>query len=363
MRTSRLLLLSICALFLAAATGCGTPGAPLPPSLGLPSPVEDLTASRKGSRVVLTWSPSQRTTDKQNIKHPGVTRICRVAGQLSITQCTTVVAEIPPAKVPAPTDQQPRPKLIYEDVLPETVFSANAFATYAVEMLNSSGRSAGLSNQVRVPLAPTMPPVTNLQANVTADGVSLTWTASTQASTSTDVRYHYHLLRRTAGKGQFTVIEDVPAGGREMRVADKNFEWEQSYEYKVSPLTDVLDNGQQVAEVEGEDSPIVKVFVHDTFPPAQVNGVQAVFSGAGQKPFIDLSWAPNTESDVAGYDIFRHEEGAQLVKINTEPVKAPAYRDENVETGKKYFYAVRAVDIRNNAGPISEETSESVPLE
>src|SRR3954468_9813921 len=193
MRTRRLLLLSICALLLAGASGCGTPGAPLPPSLGLPSPVEDLTASRKGSRVLLTWSPSQRTTDKQNIKHPGMTRVCRVAGQLSITQCTSVIAEIPPGRIPAPTDQQPRPKLTYEDVLPETVFSANAFATYAVEMLNSSGRSAGLSNQVRVPLAPTMPPVTNLEASVTADGVSLSWTPSAQVSTSPDLRFHYRL--------------------------------------------------------------------------------------------------------------------------------------------------------------------------
>lgn len=325
--------------------------------------MDDLTASRKGSRVVLTWSPSQRTTDKQNVRRPGVTRVCRVAGQLSITQCTTVIAEIPPSKVPAPTDQQPKPKLTYEDVLPETVFSANAFATYAVEMLNSSGRSAGLSNQVRVPLAPTTPPVTNLHANVTAQGVALSWTASAQASTLRDVRYHYQLLRRTAGKGQFTLIEDVPASAGDVHVADKNFEWEQNYEYKVSPLTDVLDNGQQVAEVEGEDSPVVTVMVHDTFPPAQVNGVQAVFSGAGQKPFIDLSWAPNTESDVAGYDIFRHEDGAQPVKINTEPVKAPAFRDEKVQPGKKYFYSVGAVDLRNNAGPISEETSESVPAQ
>jgi hypothetical protein len=363
MRTRRLLLLSICALLLAGATGCGTPGAPLPPSLGLPSPVEDLTASRKGSRVVLTWSPSQRTTDKQNVKHPGVTRVCRVAGQLSITQCASVIGEIPPGKTPAPTDQQPRPKLTYEDILPETLFSPNAFATYAVEMLNSSGRSAGLSNQVRVPLAPTIPPVTNLEAAVTTDGVTLSWVSAPVSSGNPALRVHYQLLRRSAGKGQFAPIEDVPLAGREVRVADKNFEWEQSYEYKVSPLTDVLDNGQQVAEVEGEDSPVIKVFVHDTFPPAQVNGLQAVFSGAGQRLFIDLSWAPNTDSDVAGYNVFRHEDGAQPVKLNTELVKAPAFRDESVQTGKKYFYAVRAVDLRNNAGPMSEETSESVPAQ
>ena len=30
-------------------TSCGTPGAPMPPSLELPRPVEDLAASRKGA--------------------------------------------------------------------------------------------------------------------------------------------------------------------------------------------------------------------------------------------------------------------------------------------------------------------------
>lgn len=361
MRISRLPSLSLCALLLVASTGCGTPGAPLPPSLGLPTPVENLTATRKGSRVLLTWTPSQRTTDKQNIRHPGVTRVCRVAGQLSITQCTSVVTEISPEKIPPSTDQQPSPKLTYEDVLPETVFSPNAFATYAIEMLNSSSRSAGLSNQVRVPLAPTLPPVADVQAQVTANGVSLLWNSLAQPAGSPALRFHYRLLRRNAGKGQFTPIEDVPLSGREVRVEDKNFDWEQRYEYKVTPLTDVLDNAQQVAEVEGEDSPIIKVFVQDTFPPAQVNGVQAVFSGTGQKPFIDLSWAPNTESDVGGYEIFRHEDGVVPGKINTELVKAPAFRDENIQAGRTYHYSVRAVDLRNNAGAMSVETSESVP--
>jgi hypothetical protein len=196
---------------------------------------------------------------------------------------------------------------------------------------------------------------------VTADGVTLSWNSLASPSGSPGLRFHYRLLRRSAGKGQFTLIEDVPLSGREVRVPDKNFEWEQSYEYKVTPTTDVLDNERQVAEVEGEDSPVVRIMVQDTFPPAQVNGVQAVFSGAGQRSSIDLSWAPNTESDVSGYEVFRNEQGAAPAKINTELVKGPAFRDESVQPGKKYFYSVRALDLRGNAGPMSEETSEIVP--
>jgi fibronectin type 3 domain-containing protein len=89
--------------------------------------------------------------------------------------------------------------------------------------------------------------------------------------------------------------------------------------------------------------------------------LQAVFSGVGQAPFIDLVWSPDTESDLAGYNLFRRREGEQPVKLNSDPVKSPAYRDTNVQPGKKYFYSVSAVDERGNESVRSEEASEQVP--
>ena len=88
--------------------------------------------------------------------------------------------------------------------------------------------------------------------------------------------------------------------------------------------------------------------------------MQAVSSGVGQKPFVDLTWAPNTEADLAGYNVYRHEAGAQAQKINSDVVKAPSFRDEKVEAGHQYFYSVSAVDERGNESGRSEEASESV---
>jgi fibronectin type 3 domain-containing protein len=113
--------------------------------------------------------------------------------------------------------------------------------------------------------------------------------------------------------------------------------------------------------VEGEASPIIEVFVHDVFPPAAPAGLQAVASGVGQPPFVDLTWAPNTEADLAGYNVYRRQAGQPPVKISTELVKAPAYRDREVTAGHNYFYAVTAVDLRGNESPRSDETSESLP--
>jgi fibronectin type 3 domain-containing protein len=98
------------------------------------------------------------------------------------------------------------------------------------------------------------------------------------------------------------------------------------------------------------------------FPPTVPAGLQAVYSGPGQKPFIDLVWAPVTDADLTGYNVYRREEGeTNPVKLNAELIKAPAYRDENVATQKKYFYSVAAVDVRGNESARSEEASEAVP--
>jgi fibronectin type 3 domain-containing protein len=105
----------------------------------------------------------------------------------------------------------------------------------------------------------------------------------------------------------------------------------------------------------------VKVFAHDVFPPAVPAELQAVFSGPGQSPAIDLVWAPVTDMDLAGYNVYRHEAGGAAVKVNGELVETPAYRDANVATGRKYLYSVAAVDVRGNESARSEEAGETVP--
>ena len=74
-----------------------------------------------------------------------------------------------------------------------------------------------------------------------------------------------------------------------------------------------------------------------------------------------LIWAPVTDADLDGYNVYRHEPGEQLVKVNPELVKTPAYRDLNVVSGKNYLYSVSAVDARGNESAQSQEAGERVP--
>jgi len=142
---------------------------------------------------------------------------------------------------------------------------------------------------------------------------------------------------------------------------DSGFEWEKTYDYRLTVVTVVVPEKGTEQQVEGEDSAPVTVVAHDIFPPATPAGLQAVFSGPGQKPFIDLIWAPDTESDLAGYNVYRHEQDGQAVKLNSDVVKSPAFRDTDVLAGHQYSYSVSAVDVRGNESVRSEEASETVP--
>lgn len=139
-----------------------------------------------------------------------------------------------------------------------------------------------------------------------------------------------------------------------------------TYEYHATVVTkiDQANNGaadNDAAEIEGDDTPGVKVFVDDVFPPSVPGGLQAVFSGPGQVAFVDLIWAPNMDADLSGYNVYRREGGESPKKVNAELVKNPAYRDTSVQAGTTYVYSVSAVDIRGNESARSEEATESVP--
>ncbi len=268
------------------------------------------------------------------------------------------------------------------DILPAELMQQNptAMVSYAVAALNDFGRTAGLSNQVQVPAAPTMPPPENFRAEVTREGVLLSWPCpSAPINRIPSIEFLLRIYRQKEG-AKLVKLADVawPDCGQEASAAatflDRTMEWEQSYVYRATVVSQValgrkaecpVNESPDVecratAEVEGDDTPGVKVFTHDIFPPSVPTGLQAVASGVGQPPFIDLIWSPVAEADLAGYNVYRHEPGGATVKINSELVKVPAYRDEDVKPGTRYSYSVSAVDARGNESGRSEEASEGV---
>ena len=267
------------------------------------------------------------------------------------------------------------------DALPSVLEQSNpaGFAAYAVEVLNTAGRGAGISNLVRVALVPTLPPFPSFAAQASAQGVRISWQCPAESGRRTGVKYLFRIYRRPESSASATRIAELdatecgrlPATAAEHAAVeheknpnsflDQSFEWEKTYFYRGAVVSVVVAAGKPAVEVEGDDTPEVRVFAHDVFPPSVPAGLQAVYSGPGQQPFIDLIWAPVTDADLDGYNVYRHEEGGAALKLNTEPVKVPAFRDAQVVAGKTYFYSVSAVDVRGNESARSEVASESVP--
>ena len=350
-----------------ALAGCGTPGAPLPPSLNLPDPVADLAANRAGNQVTLTWTMPKKNTDKLPLKGNIAVRVCRkeagacdVAGSdLSFASGADVAfTETLPAALAAGA---PRP------------------LSYFVELRNRNGRSAGPSN-VAVVLAGEAPaPVAGLAAEVRKNGVALRWTAIAQEKSSpAAIRLHRKLLAPPAAKPQEGLLAPQPepieqsllvdscaeSGERGVcRALDKNIRFGQSYEYRAQRVARVTVDGKPL-ELAGELSAPVRVEALDIFPPEPPTGLAAVATASetGAQTAIDLSWQPVTDPNLAGYIVYRREAEAAWQRISPAgPLVPPAFRDTAVQPGHTYRYAVSAIGQNGLESARSAETEESVP--
>ncbi len=357
---------ALATLFVALLTGCGTPGSPLPPSLNLPDPVTDLAALRTGSRVSLTWTMPRRNTDKLPLKASIAVSICRreEAGS-GMADCASV------------GEVQLAPGLdgSFTDTLPvELAIGSPRPLNYYVELKNRKGRSAGLSNAARVLAGQGPAPVTDLAAEVRKAGVVLHWAPGNSGDT---VRLRRTLLTPSAAKPhtgplpqapepiEQNLIVEVKSSAAGPQVLDKNITFGSTYEYRAQRLIRESVNGATI-ELDGELSAPIRVEALDVFPPAVPVGLAAVATASdtvsGLQASIDLSWQPNTEADLAGYEVYRREEAAPWERISgDQPLAGPAFHDAHVVPGHTYRYGVSAVDKGGRESGRSEEAREAVP--
>lgn len=350
-------------IFLAAIClcGCGLPGAPQPPSLGIPKPVTDLQASRKGETVTLTWTAPSEYTDGELLKSSGEMVLSRGERNGPFKKVT----EVP---LSAALDQKAQTKESASDNLSAQLSNAVAadFLYYRVESVTKRGKTSFPSNLAAVPLVQTAKPPTKLELTLAPEGVSINFSvphvpASSRLSSEFTFRIERH-QHDAATNAQPVIVGQVRPNENVLPLVDSRVDWEKTYDYWVTPVT-LWRSGRQQGEVEGDDSPVATIFAHDAFPPAVPSGLEAVFSGVLAHPGIDLTWTPNTEEDLAGYNVYRHISGASPVKVNTQLLKTPAFHDPSVEPDKTYYYAVSAVDLRGNESAKSQEASETVPKE
>jgi fibronectin type 3 domain-containing protein len=105
--------------------------------------------------------------------------------------------------------------------------------------------------------------------------------------------------------------------------------------------------------LESLDSPVRTAMPEKLTPPPPVLNLVAVAGESG----VELRWDPSPAADVAGYRIYRRQEGeAKFNLLTLTLVTRPAYLDEKAARGRIYHYYVTAVDT-------SRRANESIPSE
>jgi hypothetical protein len=98
-------------------------------------------------------------------------------------------------------------------------------------------------------------------------------------------------------------------------------------------------------------------------PPAPPAGVTAS-AGDGQ---VSLSWTPNSESDLAGYNVYRSTSTpvATTTPLNSSLLTSSSFLDTGLTNGTTYYYVVEAVDtasLKGQAPAVSATPSASTPV-
>jgi hypothetical protein len=347
-------------LIAGSGIGCGSPGAPGPPSLNLPTPVLNLSSVRIGNSVHLAWTMPTHTTDHIVLQHPVKVQVCRA---LEKSPCANVGSlTLEPGKEGAYTDELPA----------DLVQGPDRLLRYEIFLNNHAGKSAGPSNVAYSAAGVSPPAVTGLIGQVRADGVLLGWQPVAESGRS--VFFRIERLQLDVPAPQETpkspLAPAVPAasqtlvvhgkeGGDPGHAIDASALFNQRYRYALERVATVAVSGQSV-EVQGLPSEAIVVAATDVFPPAVPQGLVAVAdAGAGA---IDLSWSPDSDSDLAAYHVYRRDvhEDSPAQRIASVGVET-SYRDAGAQPEHTYAYSLSAVDQSGNESKRSPEVEETLP--
>jgi len=392
------LVMGASAILVASAVGCASPGPPRPPSLNLPEIVKNLTADRVGDEVRLHWDTPSKTTDRSDIKGVVTAEICRVlvpaASPSATAPACTVVKRLQVQSGPTQAS----------DVLPQTLTADPAvLLAYRVQLVNVNGRSAGPSKEAFAAAGAAPPPVEQLRATAIREGVMLEWqkrdtTAEVEldrrlegpggvptppaptkvAPTKTTSRSHKSPAPASATPSRTQTLSMTPSNPAEIKLqtpkqaldvggtVDKTTHIGESYSYTAQRVRSVTLDGHTL-ELRSTISAPLTFVSRDVFPPLVPNGLEAVPGGATPADrSIDLSWTPNAEADLAGYNVYRQEVtsagevAGTAARLNSIPVVGPAYRDQTAVPGHRYSYRVTAVDATGNESAPGAAVQESL---
>lgn len=355
--------------------GCAAPGEPYERKPPTPTAITDLTAAQAGNDVDLTFTLPQQSVERRPLKQLPEIEIYRdfvkppEAGQTTPAPPAnpTLLVTIPTAMEDHYTEQG---HIHYADSLRAEDFTQHpeSVAIYTVRTQVSDKKPSANSNAVVVRVYPAPDAIGDLKTEVTRSGVVLTWTAPEKTLVGSAPAISSYVIYRgepeadAAAQNMKLKSPLVKIGETQSSpYQDAQFAFGTAYVYSVRSV--VQHAG---AALESADSNLVLVTPRDTFAPGAPQGLLVVLvpKQGDAAAHLELSWAINPETDIAGYYVYRGDQaGTPGTRLNTDLLLTPAFRDMNVQPGQTYFYRVTAVDHAGNESPSSATVSGGVPVE
>jgi hypothetical protein len=325
----------------------------------IPVLVSDLTIHQFGKSAQLSWTLPKLNTDGSAATTVATVEIYRLAtdrnqpapDSKSFAQSARLWKTIPKQIL----DTYPQGmKLSFSDTFQEfnggDVFQRSF--QYAVRVVNNKKQNAGLSNIVSLTVNPLPTSPENLHViSLGEQHTELGWDIPKLNidGSAVESTTQFNVYRRTDSQSPETRLNQSAV--KEGRFKDESMELGKPYVYSVRPVVETPSG-----PVEGEDSQPLEVTNIDTYPPKPPGEVTAISSGQE----ISLVWLPNTESDLAGYWIYRSGPDKKFERLQDQLLTTASIIDKSVEKGQTYFYRVKAVDLKGNSSEFSEEASDTV---
>ncbi len=337
---------------------CGKRGIPLPPVERVQQRAE-ISGSQKGNFVILSWIMPARNAgggSNLNIERVDIYRLIEPIGTtLSLTEENFASRSTLIASVPVSDTDFAQKLLTYSDTL--EFAGQDARLRYAVRFVNSSGQKAAFSNVLLIePTSKVAGKPFNLKAEILETAIRLNWDApATNVDGSKPANILGYNIYVSTERTELKLKNLAPITNTEF--LDKSFEFGTNYKYSVRAVS-LGSNGEPI---ESLSSDAIEVLPKDIFAPSPPSAITI----AAAPNNLSIFFAVNPERDIAGYLIYRstnpNPKKSDWTLLTAEPIKTNTFRDTKIESGRTYYYYLKAIDTSGNLSEPSEIISETAP--
>lgn len=240
----------------------------------------------------------------------------------------------------------PITEMIYRDSKAGDRFSYTDTATnlsgkvgYSVVSESLSNLRSELSTTVYVEglkTAPTAPTLIDFKKG--GNNIYLFWLNKANDDAITG----YNIYRKV-GKADFVKLNKVPVVAFKTSYKDSLLLNDQELSYKISSISTTGIESSLSDEMEVQTAQMV-------YAPTTLKS----FFGQDNKSVI-LQWQPS-QSEVANYEIYRYQRGAEPVKIATVAAKILTFTDTNFSKEKNNYYFIKTIGVNGKVSQPSDET-------